>query len=373
MRVDLVNDQASAETRSLFAFLRQVAPHGLLFGHQHETTQGLTIRARDGTESDTLHSVGDFAAIYGWDTLSIVEPRREEDISEPVQLAYSRGGIITISTHFDNPVTFDKRGTGDNRMTGTSWDTTPAVAQSLPGGVAHNRYKSFLDQMADWALALKDHQGRPIPVIFRILHEHTGNWFWWGAKHCTPEEYKQLFRFTVDYLTHVRGVNNFLFAYSPSSYPASTEEAFLERYPGDEWVDVLGFDAYGPAEDNADWFKEVIAYAEVVSRLARERNKVAAICEIGISADDIAAGKSDPRWYRTLLESLKSNQLAGEVSYLLVWRNGKPDHTWVPTTLPRDVENGTLQDFREFYADPYTLFNGDIEGVYQIPSRRMDD
>ncbi|GGX49105.1 glycosyl hydrolase [Saccharospirillum salsuginis] len=368
----LVDDQASLETRALFRYLRDDTADSVLFGHQHETTQGLTIDRTVGTQSDTFNSVGDFAAVYGWDTLSIVDPKSEGDITAQARLAYERGGILTVSTHFDNPVTVDKRDI-EPWPAGTSWDTTPGVAAALPGGSKHDVYRDFLDQMADWANTLTDDDGRPIPVIFRVLHENTGSWFWWGAAQSTPSQYKNLYRFTVEYLRDIKGVHNLLYAYSPDAIPGGDEETYLERYPGDAWVDVIAFDAYGPAENNAAWFDTVVTNAALVSRLAEERGKIPAIAEIGIGAGDVEAGKTDSDWYQTLLNALKNDPDARKVAYLLVWRNapdgvdgGKP-HYWVPTDTQRDIDNGTLADFQAFHADDFTQFNGDLDNVYSDP------
>lgn len=358
---------ATAETRSLFQFLRDQRGQGILFGHQHETTQGLTIDSTDGTQSDTYNSVGDFAAVYGWDTLSIVEPKIEGDVLLQAKLAFARNGIITISTHLDNPLTEDQKGVFP---AGTSWDTTPAVEAALPGGDAHQVYTGYLDQLAAWAHSLIAEDGTPIPFIYRILHENTGSWFWWGADQSTPEQYKALYQFTVAYLRDEKGVRNMLTAYSPNAFEEPTQAKYLERYPGDAWVDVLAFDAYGPVADNEVWFEQVAANAALMARMAEARGKIPAIAEIGIRAPDIEAGKFDNRWYRKLLESLKSDPEAREVTYLLVWRNapkgvdgGKP-HYWVPTTMVDDEKRGTLEDFRAFYRDSYTLFNDDLGNVY---------
>src|SRR5690606_11731437 len=89
--VKLVTPEATPETRSLFAFLRGRVDQPITFGHQHETTQGLTLRSRDGTQSDTFKAVGDYAAVYGWDNLSIIAPKIEGDIVEQARKAYARG------------------------------------------------------------------------------------------------------------------------------------------------------------------------------------------------------------------------------------------------------------------------------------------
>ncbi len=80
-----------------------------------------------------------------------------------------------------------------------------------------------------------------------MYHEHTGAWFWWGgSEQCTPEEYKQLWTMTVDHLRNKKNVHNLLYAYSPSETKDETE--FLERYPGDEYVDIVGYDCYATGE-----------------------------------------------------------------------------------------------------------------------------
>lgn len=378
VEVNIVDKQATFETRSLFAFMQAQRKESIMFGHQHETTQGLTITSTDGTQSDTFNAVGDFAAVYGWDTLSIITPKQEGDVVEQIKKAYARGGIITVSSHFDNPVTDKQR---DDEQTsvwpvGTSWDKTPAVFASLPGGEANEVYNGYLDQLADWANNLKDDNGKLIPVVFRILHENTGSWFWWGDEQSTPEQYKQLYQYTVEYLRDTKGVHNFLYAYSPNNFWEVTEANYLERYPGDAYVDVLGFDSYGEAEKNENWFMNVVANAALVARMAEERGKIPVISEIGIRAPDVEAGKYDNQWYRKLIAGLKTDVDARAISFLLTWRNapeGVPGpggknvpHYWVPTDRAENMNNGTLEDFREFYKDDFTAFNRDISGVYTI-------
>ncbi|WP_331344471.1 glycosyl hydrolase [Cellvibrio sp. UBA7661] len=381
IEVALVDKKATSETRSLFAFMQKQRKESIMFGHQHETTQGLTITATDGTQSDTFNAVGDFAAVYGWDTLSIVAPKSEGDVVEQIKKAYARGGIITVSSHFDNPLT--SKQIGDKQAgewpAGTSWDKTPAVVAALPGGEANAVYNGYLDQLADWANNLKDDNDKLIPVIFRILHENTGSWFWWGNEQSTPEQYKQLYQYTVEYLRDTKGVHNFLYAYSPNNFWEVTEANYLERYPGDAYVDVLGFDTYGEVENNENWFKNVVANAALVARMADEREKIPVISEIGIRAPDIEAGKFDNQWYRKLIAALKADVDARNISFLLTWRNAPegvpgPDgknvpHYWVPANRDENINNGTLDDFREFYKDDFTAFNRDISGVYTIETR----
>ena len=354
-KINLVDPDATDKTASLFKYLQEVSSTQLLFGHQHETTQGLTIVDNtSGQESDTKNAVGDYAAVYGWDTLSIVGSQSEGDIGIHVKEAYKRNGIITISTHLPNPTSG-----------GDSWDTTRAVEHALPGGKDHEVFKGHLDEIAAWANTMVDDNGDPIPMIFRVLHENTGSWFWWGAAQSTPSEYKNLYRYVVDYLRDVKGIHQFLYAYSPSDTFGGSEELFLQRYPGDDYVDVIGFDSYGPGgTDNQAWFDSVIEASALVSRMAKARGKISAIAEIGISGTDIAAGNFDEDWYTTLMNGLKNHDEAKDVAYLLVWRNGSNDHFWVPVGSDAGDNSNMLPDFKAFYDDGFTAFNGDLGEVY---------
>ncbi|MER2491795.1 glycosyl hydrolase [Catenovulum sediminis] len=341
-QINLVDPQATAETRALFAFLKQTNEDAIMFGHQHETTQGLTILDRSsGLESDTVNAVGDFAAVYGWDYLSIVGD--EESIDEHVKLAYDRNGIITISAHFPKPI----EGTG-------------IVNQLLPGQAGNDEYIAILDKVADWAHSIKSYDGTSIPIIFRPLHENTGSWFWWGAEHATPDEYISLWRFTVDYLKEKRQIRNFLYAYSPSAQFFNTEETYLERYPGDEYVDLIGYDFYAPPSQ--DFLERNVTAARIVGKLAEERNKISAITETGIR-NGISAYPEVTNWFTELHDALLADEFAKKISYMLVWRNGRLDHYWVP------IENGTdnlMDDFVAYHAKETSWFNQDLpDSLYE--------
>ena len=106
---------------------------------------------------------------------------------------------------------------------------------------------------------LETEEGTKIPVIFRPWHEHTGSWFWWGQNLCTADQYKALWRMTHDRM-HARGVKNLLYAYSPGSEPKDST-AYLERYPGDDIIDLVGFDTYQLIGHNiwSNWISRLLS------------------------------------------------------------------------------------------------------------------
>ena len=89
----------------------------------------------------------------------------------------------------------------------------------------------------------------------------NGNWFWWGKRWCTTDEYKAIYRLTVDYLRN-SGIDNLLFAWSPDAI------AGLEFYPGDDYVDILGMDIYEPGIDPAKSTAKMLEGLDVLTDYA---------------------------------------------------------------------------------------------------------
>lgn len=156
-------------------------------------------------------------------------------------------------------------------------------------------YEWCLKDAASFCRTLKDENGNQIPIVFRPFHECECDWFWWGAKSATPQDYIAAFRLTVEILRKELGTGNVLFAYSPDRHwnKAGTEgvDGYLCRYPGNEWVDMIGFDDYELGKDydspnaptNANkTTAAVIRRAQIVSQIGRERNKICGIFESGV-------------------------------------------------------------------------------------------
>lgn len=131
--------------------------------------------------------------------------------------------------------------------------------------------------------------GVHIPVILRLWHELDSSWAWWQVNsynytNCSREEYIALFRLTVDKLRTYCPDANILFAYCPNRHFKS-ESVYLTCYPGDDYVDFVGYDDYGigdTSEYNGDktlTLNALINRSRIVSKVARDKNKIAAIFE----------------------------------------------------------------------------------------------
>ncbi len=345
--------EATPMTRALFDNLHAIAGKRILFGHQDATAYGHSWRGEAG-RSDVKDITGSHPAVIGTDFAGLSSSRdaharhSEDELCKTLRDTYNRGGLVTVCWHANNPLTgggfyADKK------------NPVPVMREILPGGKAHDTYKLWLDRIARVAHSATDEQGRPIPFIFRPFHEFDGDWFWWGARFCTPDEFIGVWRFTVDYLRVEKQVHNILYAYSPDCR-FSTAEQFLERYPGDAYVDLLGMDNYWDfrpdGTNNPELARQKLA---IVSRLAKERGKLAALTETGLE------GVTRPDWFTgVLLPILKGKDM--KLAYVMVWRNAhdNPKHFYAP--FPGHPAE---EDFKQFYADERTWFEADLPALYK--------
>jgi len=348
---NLVDAKATAETKALFYNLKNLSGKGVLFGQQDALMYGVGWKG-EYNMSDVKLITGSHPAMLGWDLESIAKDGTEENqIQNAEKLkgyclqAFKMGGVNTLSWHVQNFVT------GKN-----FYDTTKCVSLILPGGKKHRDFIRSLDKVASLIKSLKTDKGVAVPVIFRPFHENTGNWFWWGKPFCTAQEYKTLWQFTVQYLRDKKQLHNIIYAYSPDRISGNFEN-YMERYPGDGFVDVLGFDNYYDFKDLNDEQSIDLAVKSIgqICSYAISKNKVAALTETGQEK------LVQPRWFTTVFNKIMNDAEASKISYLMVWRNAHTGHFYAPYP-GQQSEN----DFKDFYNNPKTIFLKDLGNIYSL-------
>lgn len=126
--------------------------------------------------------------------------------------------------------------------------TNPADPKSFNGGGKcdiksvlnpnHSYNKYFFDELDEVAAGLQELQKKGVVVFLNPFAEATANWFWWGGT--DPADFIALYRSAHDYLVTKKGLDNLLFIYEPSC--ANTTA--LQYYPGDQYVDMIGFSLF---------------------------------------------------------------------------------------------------------------------------------
>ncbi len=344
----LADKDAQKDVVEMVALLDRVSENGkVMFGHQDDTVYGIGWKDIEG-ESDVNKVTGDYPAVYGWELGHIelgeeysIDSVKFSNIRREIISAHNRGGINTISWHLRNPYNGE-----------SSWDKTPgSVAAILNDEEVQAKYLEGLDRLCDFFVSLKDDNGQSIPVFFRPFHEHTGSWFWWGADQCKPEEYVALWKMTQDYIKDERGIHNIAYIYSPADVEGDKAKYF-ERYPGDDKVDVLGFDSYHRDEEKglSRYTTSVAKSLNLMKEESNRRNKPYVFCETG------AEGIKMDRWFTEVLYPLVSAS-DHTPAYVLVWRNAveKPTHHYAPYP-----GHPAAPDFVEFMEKPEVLFESEL-------------
>lgn len=350
--LSMVDKDATAETKALYANLWKLAEEGFMFGHHDDLWYGRYWYNEPGM-SDTKSVCGDYPGVFSVDFAEIMDNRYQNDANNirrrVIIEAYDRGEVITACCHLNNPLTG-----------GDSWDNSrnDVVKEILTeGSSTRTKYLQWLDRCADFANNLKGSDGKLIPVIFRPYHEHTQTWSWWSSKCTTQEEFIRFWQFTITYLRDVKGVRNFIYAISPqmdANYGDGVKARLLHRWPGDDYVDFIGMDCYH--WNNKDAFSSNLT---AMSALSVEKKKPCGVTETG------PEGFS---WNNYWTDHILSCAKGKRVSMIVMWRNkyvgnNESDRHFYSVYPGHPSEN----DFRTFYDDKTTFFSKDLPDMYSMP------
>lgn len=340
-QVDLL---ASKEAKLLFWNLknRSITPSSkIIYGQQNAFLEGrgwYVSQDLDWTgklpESDLMKVARLNPGLVGFDMISI-RPQSSKLIANQMRAIHQKKGVITLSWHMPN---FKADGTESN-----AWDVTGETVKNIINNqIYREHFYKRLDRLVAFLNQVKD-----VPIIFRPFHEHNYSWFWWGKDFCTPMEYKTIWLMVQNYLK-TKGIHNLLYAYSPNN----VGNDYFERYPGNQFVDILGVDFYFHAKEInlgrielQSWKKQVydlISYAQF-------HNKIPAVTEIGNEGIVLDHFWTDyfawPVERAGLIQFARINQLEEldlNLAYIMVWRNDDDDPIHYFGPIPNHAQNANF-------------------------------
>ncbi len=413
-RASLADPQATAAAVRTYAYLRALgSTDHVIFGMQDElwSKAGAAPDSQNGlTGSDVEDMTGSNAGIMGMDALSLTgqEFSAEQynggfaarnglpaiDVSrlgtaaanvkaaaQVANAAIDRGALVTLSCHMPNftrvseasgyrPGRDPSYAKYDFAASSAKDRSSDAVRQILPGGACNGKFNAYLDMIADYAKQVNG------PILFRPFHEGTGDWFWWGTSVCDASAYRELFQYTVEYLRDTKQVHNLIYVYSPDGDNTLASIAvYDQRYPGDAYVDVIGFDMYykDPGTDSGPWFSKFAAEVAAAQQFAAQHGKVFAVTETGImrtvpAQGDIAtalgrSGNPEKQWFEKVLNVLSDS----EASYFLTWTNNK-ELFHVPYVK---AVNGDGSLYGHEMIDGFMKFFNDRRSVFAVNQRQI--
>jgi len=281
----LTDASANENTRTLMNYLTGIYGQYTLAGHQHDGSKNLAFPS-----STYLNlSGGVKPAIRASDFIEY-SPSRIAHGSNPnneseqsIAWAKQNNGILSMSWHWNAPANLVDTQCGSNcgpndypwwrgfYTKGTTFNLAGALAN--PAG---SDYQLLLRDIDAISRELLKFQNAGVPVIWRPLHEAQGNangssgsgaWFWWGA--AGPDAFKQLWRLMYNRLTTPRadasfpggqypGLHNLIWEYTSSA----AKSGWLNWYPGDDVVDMIGLDIYTDPSSSmsGEWYDVLAQY-----------------------------------------------------------------------------------------------------------------
>lgn len=195
-------------------------------------------------------------------------------------------------------------------------------------------YKKMISDIDRVANFMKPLANQHIPILWRPLHEAQGNWkeatngagwqkawFWWGID--GPEACVEIWKVMYDRMVNYHGLANLIWVYNSGDS--------MRWYPGDEYVDVVGYDFYNSSMDDMEYWYNFMK--------EHYPGKLLAICECG------NIPKLSEQWERGL-----------HWNYFMPWwdngRTGDPSSAEFDSTAHN---NADIEYWQDAWSCPFML------------------
>ncbi len=180
-----------------------------------------------------------YNSLYGWD---------DGTTDRVIDWVNEKGGIATASWHINVPKEIEGYSVGDkvdwgNATYSNQTTFSPSKILTDPDSIEAKYFDNAVELLAAELTKLQD---AGVPLLFRPFHEaegaggETGSWFWWGKDGSAT--YKALWQHLYKTLTEEYGLHNLIWEFNSYTYANSKN-----WYPGDEYVDIIGYDKYNGA------------------------------------------------------------------------------------------------------------------------------
>ncbi len=235
-----------------------------------------------------------------------------------------KGGIVTASSHFANPIPDP---------------TARALCRGIFGGA--ETWEEMLTEGTKLNKIIKEElildgkflcelKRRGVTVLWRPLHEANGNWFWFCARSTKkmdwlPGDYlRRLWKYIYKLYTEEMGLDNLIWIYSPN-VSQNTENGprdVFYYYPGNEYCDMVGVDWYTADKNELNYPGH--SYDKIMSL-----GKTAVLAEVGprppLRYYELDAERQAEIFSAVdLTNMLKAQMKKGlKIAYALTWHYGR--------------------------------------------------
>ncbi len=310
----LSNPNASDSAKRLYSYLLDQYGNHIIAGQQeycgdHNYNQwndpDTYIKDNEAEFEYIKEKTGKQPAIRGIDMLSYnttATSWRDNATGRIIEWTNKYHGIATVTWHWNVPTEKGSEEIAFYVESANPKFTTFSVTNAVTEGTwEHEKILADIELIAG---ELKKAKDADVPILWRPLHEAEGGWFWWGAE--GPEPCKKLYRLLYDKLTNEYGLDNLIWVWTGSTSPAAAE-----WYPGDDVVDMIGYDKYNAMDGEpnlssiASTFYSLVKGTEGQKMVAMTEND--SIPSLENLQNDRAAWLYFCPWYMNYLTSEQNN------------------------------------------------------------------
>ncbi|MFH0989549.1 MAG: glycosyl hydrolase [bacterium] len=309
-RYEPVNPRASAEARTLLAYLYSIRGKNIIAGHHNYVD-------RINTYPNRINQLtGKRPQIWGCDFIHYYVPGNGKIIVEECYKKHNEGFFITLMWHAGRPLDtppFRWKESIQAKLSDEEWNEL-----LTPGTKLHNQWLVQVDAVAAYLLEL---QALGVPVLWRPYHELNGVWFWWGNRKGVNGS-ARLYQMMYDRYVHHHKLNNLIWVWNanaPRQLINDEAYAYEDYFPGLNYVDVLAADVY-QKDYRQRHYDELVRLGE---------GKIIALGEVGeVPSPKILTAQ--PMW-----------------TWFMIWGDFVDSHN-------------TPQQIRDLYSFPRTLTHEDV-------------
>ena len=201
-----------------------------------------------------------------------------------------------MNWHWDNPLDVSK----------DPWSTITATQWSnivTPGTSEYAKLIADIDLFVNASIKKLVSNGKPIPILFRPLHEIDGGWFWW-TNQSDPSKTVALFKIVQDRVKNYHGMHNIIWVWN-SSDMASSASKVTPFYPGNSYADIVAVDQYhtdyqntGKSTNTGIFYKD---YYNILGQVAPGKMRTLGECDALPNPDKTQSGDPNfPMWLYAL-------------------------------------------------------------------------
>lgn len=278
--LELSNPRADENTRRLYKFLCDVYGKYSISGQYAD-------KGRESKEFECItERTGKSFAVLGLDMMDYsLNSKSHGETSMTVEYAYdwyvNAGGIVQLCWHWMSPDGY-AIDDGDQHWWRSFYKEASTLdLDKIMNGEDEKGYQLLMDDIDNISEQLGRLRDAGVPVLWRPLHEAAGGWFWWG--NCKPESYKKLWNVMYDKMTNEHDLTNLIWVWNGQN---------PEWYPGDDTVDIVGWDIYaGKRVDTSQSGR----FSDLAHECG-EKTKLIALTENGCVMDPDKVMNDNARW-----------------------------------------------------------------------------